>query len=477
MSQNEPGGRWSDVLSSLRDRIGDDRFCRWIDRTSLLEIGNDGIRLEVPNRFVQTRLEQDFADQLSQIITEVFGECGEISYTISPQAETMQEKPSILPDTSGQSVPKPETAPPKKALPKSPGLQRPRFPLLDFVVADENRLAYLAVRNVITSRKWQYNPLYIYGPTATGKSHLMRGLASGLVHSQPERKIRFQTAAAFSSSYVQAVRENRLDVFRKELYGLDALILDDVQRLEGKRGTMREIMVAFDVLHSQGSLIVVAGSHLPRRFGSFDPALASRLTCGMVAGITSPGFRTRCAILKKHAEKLEACYRAPHAVFEFMAKAFPHTVREMLGGLNRLEAEFKMALMKQKPPVLDVEFARSAVKELLPDRDRAVTMKGLERLVENYFGVVKGALRQPTRRRSITVPRQVCMYLARKHTTLSLSEIGSFFGRSSPGTVKNALRRVARMLETEAATERLVQNIEEELARTSPGAIRPDDGE
>jgi len=194
----------------------------------------------------------------------------------------------------------------------------------------------------------------------------------------------------------------------------------------------------------------------------------------MAAGISSPGFRTRCAILKKHAEKLEFCYRAPQNVFEFLAKAFPDNARELLGGLNRAEAEYKLALSGTNPPLMDVEFIRSAVKELMPERDRPVTLQGLERLVEKYFGLVRGSLRQPSRRRSITVPRQVCMYLARKHTTLSLVEICTYFRRNSPGTVKNALRRVTKMLETDMNCERLIMRIEEELARTSPGTARPE---
>jgi len=471
---------WPQVLTHLRERLGEDLFARWIAKTSLLDADGDGVRLCVPNSFVQARLEQDFTDEISRAVSEVLGVSLQVEYVVTevrPKRETTSDMSQTSSSkhnatlTAGAADETGLRARPERGE-RARG-RRGRYPLLDFVVAAENRLAYLAVRNVLTKARTAYNPLYIYGPTATGKTHLLRGLALGLRQNYPDRTIRFSTSAQFSSEYVRACREKKLDLFRRKLYGLDVLLLDDIQNLEGKRGTQRELIVAFDILHSRGALIIAAGSHLPRRLNVIDPALASRLTCGMAAGITSPGYRTRCAILKKYAEKLEFCYHATQDVFEFIAKAFPDNARELLGGLNRVEAGYRLALSGARPPKMDVEFVRSAVKELLPDRDRPVTLQGLERLVEKYFGLVRGSLRQPSRRRSITIPRQVCMYLARKHTNLSLAEICSYFRRRSPGTVKNALKRVAKMLETDPACERQILRIEDELARTSSSAVRP----
>jgi chromosomal replication initiator protein len=311
--------------------------------------------------------------------------------------------------------------------------------LAEFVVGPCNRVAFAASQSVVEAPGQGANPLVVHGPVGTGKTHLLEAVYVGLRKHWPDGRVCFVTAEDFTNRFVQASRFGKMAGFRKHFRDLDALLLDDLHFLATKRATQEEFLHTFDSLQADGRQVVVTCDCHPRLTEDFLPELADRLLGGAVWGLQPPDAATRLDLLRSKAAKANALI-AEH-VLKFLADQLRGNVRELEGALNSLR---HYARVTGRP--IDVPLAREALGDLLRHAVRVVQLADVDGAVCQVLRLPPGTLQSKARAWSVSHPRMLAVYLARKHTAASYSEIGAHFGGRNHSTAVAAEKRVREWL-------------------------------
>jgi chromosomal replication initiator protein len=315
--------------------------------------------------------------------------------------------------------------------------------LADFVPGPCNELALTAALQVCESPGTRYNPLVIYGGVGTGKTHLLEGLCRRLRSVPAASHVLLISAESFANCFIQALRERSLPSFRQRFRTVGTLMVDDVDFLDGKRVIQEEFLHTVNQLQAHQRQIVLTSDRHPRLLTRLGEDLVTRMVAGIVCRIEAPDLATRRAIAARKAARFSV--RISEEALEFVVARFSRNVRELEGALNRLET---LGLMTGKP--VSAAAARQILAELERDCIRAVRLPDVEQTVCRFFGVEPAALRSARRVRSLSQPRMLAMYLARKLTGAAYSEIGEYFGGRNHSTVISAERRVRRLLDASA---------------------------
>ena len=348
---------------------------------------------------------------------------------------------------------------------QSPRLGRKFADLQDFVTGPANELALTAASQVCQFPGQQLNPLVICGNSGLGKTHLLEGIHRQLRQRQPGWQVMYITAEAFANYFTQALREHTLPSFRQKFRNVDVLLMDDAEFFEGKRAIQEEFLHTFKHLASHGKQIVIAADRHPRLLTKLTDDLRTRLVSGMVCRVEMPDLSTREKIVTQRARQIHADV-APEAL-RYIAGCFTGSVRELEGAVNALAT---LQTMTNKRVTLTT--ARKVLSDLERDCVRIVKMGDVERAVCQVFGVEPQDLRSTSKARSVTQPRMLAMYLARKHTHAAYSEIGDYFGGRDHSTVMAAERKVTDWLSVQStlkvATQswpvsELIDNLEHQL--------------
>jgi chromosomal replication initiator protein len=329
---------------------------------------------------------------------------------------------------------------PRREAPRA--AQRRWHHLADFVVGACNRVAHASALSAVEAPCQGPNPLVFHGPVGTGKTHLLEGIYSGLRRSNPGWRVVFVTAEEFTNRFLQAMHTGKLGGFRKHFRESDALLLDDLHFLAGKRATQEEFLHTFDTLQRAGRQVALTCDCHPRLTDDFLPDLADRLLGGAVWGLTPPDSETRLGILRRLAPN--GGERAvPDEVLRFLAEELRGNARELEGALHSVRHYGTVA---GRP--IDLGLAREALAELLRHTVRVVQLADVDRAVCQALRLEGGALQARERGWAISHPRMLAMYLARKHTAAAYSEIGRFFGGRNHSTVVAAEKKVRQWLQT-----------------------------
>jgi chromosomal replication initiator protein len=331
----------------------------------------------------------------------------------------------------------------------------PRYTFDTFVIGGSNQFAQAACKAVATQPGKHYNPLFLYGGVGLGKTHLANAIGHETVERQPQARIAYLSAETFMTQLINALRRDRMDDFKGTFRKIDVLILDDVQFLANRERTQEEFFHTFNALHEARRQIVLTSDKIPKDIAGLEERLRNRFEWGLIADIQPPDMETRVAILEKKAE-LEGL-DLPHDVAIFLASQIDSNVRELEGSLTRLSA---IASLSKTP--ISVEFARTALKDLLRDR-RAITIEAIQASVCDYYSIRIGDLLSQKRTRNIAGPRQAAMYLARKLTTFSFPAIGERFGNRDHSTVIHAFTIVTQKLTENGTLRSAIEQIERTL--------------
>jgi chromosomal replication initiator protein len=315
----------------------------------------------------------------------------------------------------------------------------------DFIPGNGNRLALAAAVELAAAGSAVFNPLVVHGGVGLGKTHLLEGVAQGLRRRWPGRAVLHTTAEAFTNAFLDAMRTGGLNGFRQRYRSAQALVIDDVHFLAAKRATQDEFLHTFDVLTSAGAPIVLATDQHPRRIARLPDELITRLLAGMVVRLDAPDAATRRSILRAKAQARGV--DVPETVLAYIADHMRASVRELEGALNSLIAHAVLAGKR-----LDLDLARAALRDTIRHTAQAVALKDIEKAICRTFDLDAEALRSDSRSRSVSHPRMLAMFLARRHTGASFSEIGRFFGGRNHSTVISAEKKVAAWLKDEART-------------------------
>ncbi len=329
--------------------------------------------------------------------------------------------------------------------PQAPTLH-PSYTFDHFVVGPCNQMAHAAANAVAENPAISFNPLFLHGKTGVGKTHLIQAIAHHLHAKQPDLKIVFLSCEQFTNHYIEAIRGGDIDAFRRRYRSADVLVVDDIHKLSNKEKTQEEFFNTFNALHQAQKQVVLTSDDPPEDIEGLQAQLVSRFSWGLVSEIEIPGVETRQAILSRKSE--EKGLRVPPEVLTFMAELSGNSVRELEGCLSKVQMR---AMLERRP--IDLALARLALRDDLRRTNRPIRMEDIIQVVIDHYQVSLSDLQSGGRKATLMLPRQICMFLARHMTSMSLVEIGNYFGGRDHSTVSNALKKMnkRRQIETEFA--------------------------
>ncbi|KAE9529423.1 chromosomal replication initiator protein DnaA [Testudinibacter aquarius] len=423
---------WQDCLSHLQDKVSTMDFSTWL-RPLQAEITDDGLILYAPNRYVKKWVEDKYLPQIRETASflsknERFGV--KIIDGIKPE-----NKPQAKPQTSILNA--------NKAAENKPFRSNlnPKHTFDNFVEGKSNQMARAVAQKVADNPGGPTsNPLYLYGGTGLGKTHLLHAIGNGIVALNPDAKVVYMHSERFVQDMVKALRNDNIENFKKFYRSLDALLIDDIQFFAGKEGSQEEFFHTFNALFESNHQIILTSDRYPKEIDKIEDRLKSRFGWGLSIAIEPPDLETRVAILMKKAE--ENSLALPEEVAFFIGQKLRTNVRELEGALNRVSAYANFTGKH-----ITIDFVREALKDMLALQDKLVTIENIQKTVAEYYKIKVSDLKSKSRSRSVTRPRQLAMALAKELTNRSLPEIGKAFGDRDHTTVLHACRTIADLRE------------------------------
>jgi chromosomal replication initiator protein len=443
---------WTNALKVIEAKMSERNFDLWIRPLRFVRLAGSDLTLMAPNPYLKEWFEDNY---LRSVQREIFSQTGE-DFHIQIVVDKVDE-PTRMPDP--QSAATGMTHGQRMAAHPSAGhsFLDERYRFDNFVVGPSNQFAHAAAELVAKMPGSKYNPLFIYGGTGLGKTHLLQAIGHALLDRNPGWNISYITAERFMNEFINCLRQGKMEEYRERYRDhCDALLVDDIQFMAGKDRTQQEFFHTFNALHEKKKQIVITSDKFPNQMPELEDRLKSRFTWGLIVDIVVPELETRVAILKKKAE-LDAI-PLPDDVAHFVATRIRSNVRELEGALIRLTA---FSSLQGRP--ITVEFAQKILLNLLSRSSGQVTIDRIQREVSAYFNIRQKDLKGPRRPRAISFPRQIAMHLCRKLTPASLSEIGRQFGGKDHTTVLSADKKIRRLVVDDDSTRQSVEAIEKIL--------------
>nr|AHF26069.1 chromosomal replication initiator protein DnaA [uncultured bacterium Contigcl_1764b] len=329
----------------------------------------------------------------------------------------------------------------------------PKYTFESFVVGNGNRFAHAAALAVAESPAEAYNPLFIYGGVGLGKTHLMQAIGHFIHQTEPKKKILYMTSENFTNELISAIQLKKTYEFREKIRKVDVLMVDDIQFIAGRESTQQEFFNTFNELHNDNKQIILTSDKPPKDIQRLEERLCSRFEWGLVADIQRPDVDTRVAILRE--KTVQENITVPDDVLQLIAGKIDSNIRELEGCLTRLVA---YSTLVKEPITLDL--CERALKEIFDSRrHKQITAELIMQTVCDYYGLIMDDMTGPTRKREITVPRQIAMYLTREMTGMSLPQIGNVFGGRDHTTVLHSCKTVEGNMTASTDVKAVVEDI------------------
>lgn len=464
--EHAPSKTGTAIAAALQERLGGERFAVWFGDCLRVNVRSPqvsgerwAIRLFHAPVFTSDWLQKTFSHDVRDVAESVCGGAVEIDWQPLPagtvQPDAADSETEHQPQRGGQDGSGPDKAARRsrntgvsRSGRRQPGQQKPVRPMKpaarldDFVVGASNRMAYAAAE-LATSRLGEISPVLLYGPTSVGKSHLLAAICSHAREQRPELTTLVLSAEQFTTNFLQALRGTGLPGFRRSCRSVDLLAIDDLHFFIGKRATLLELQSTVDSLHRAGKQIIFASDRDVEGLAGLGSELTGRLRGGITAAILPPDHDVRRGIVAGLAARRRL--DLPDEVISYLADHLTRHARELIGGVNRLEAASHMLGV----PVT-LELARESLADLVRSSSRSLRLADVEKAVCKAFGLGANDLQNSRRSRAVNHPRMLAMFLARKHTGAALTEIGRYFGRRSHSTVIAAEKAVRKWMTTQA---------------------------
>ena len=433
---------WSTCLSTFERELSAQQFNTWI-KPLRLEGDDEGLQVLAPNRFAIQFVKDRFLTRIEDLAKEYFGKSTLITLALGSAQEA---KPAAA--SSNEAVAKPAAAGSKPSPMKQMGASHettrliPTYTFDNLVTGKANQLARAAAMQIAENPGVAYNPLFVYGGSGLGKTHLVHAIGN-LVHQQnPQAKIRYIHAERYVSDVVRAYQHKAFDEFKRYYHSLDLLLIDDIQFISGKTRTQEEFFYAFNALIEAHKQIVITSDTFPKEIKDMDDRLVSRFGWGLTVAIEPPELEMRVAILLRKAE-LEN-FKLDDNVAFFIARSIRSNVRELEGALKRV-----LAYSRFTGNAITLDLVKEALKDMLAVENRLVSVENIQKVVADFYKIKVADMHSKKRTRNIARPRQVAMALAKELTQMSLPAIGEAFGGRDHTTVLHACRTVADLRESD----------------------------
>lgn len=440
---------WKEALNLVKENISQQNFEIWIKPIRLAEIGEEEIKLSVPNRFFKEWIEENYLSLLKDSLKVSSGRTYELSLILFDDHHLT----NIGDERSLRSISSPT---PKRELTlrTHPQLNE-KYSFERFVVGPSNQLAHAAAISVAEQPAKNYNPLFIYGGVGLGKTHLLNAIGLRTFQLYNDMNIVYVSAEAFMNELVHSIRCETMTKFREKYRNVECLLIDDIQFIAGKERTQEEFFHTFNTLHDQGKQIVVTSDKFPRDIPNLESRLRSRFEWGLIADIQPPDLETKIAIIMKKAQ--ENNILLPDNVAYYIAEKTESNIREMEGFLLRIVA---YASLKQRS--IDLDLARDVLKHMINQKVNSdVSVDEILKAVATKTGVKVSDIKSPKKNKNIAFARQLAMFLSRRLTHLSFPDIGEKIGNRDHSTVIYACSKWERMMEEDVNLRKLVEEIQE----------------
>ncbi|MBI5508495.1 MAG: chromosomal replication initiator protein DnaA [Deltaproteobacteria bacterium] len=452
MSSLDPNVTWTSFLAASETKISKHVLDTWLAPVRLVGLANGTATLEVRDQFFRDWLNDHYLDFIRAGLKEVTGEHLAVDWVMNPTHPAADSPGVDLSEEEAQVAP---PAPVNTFVGSLP--LNPRYDFDTFVAGRSNEFAFAACKAVADKPATAYNPLFLFGGTGLGKTHLLNAIGHQIVKEKPRTRILYTTSEQFVNEVINGVRFNKLDEFHnKYRRSCDVLLMDDIQLIAGKERTQYEFFHIFNTLYDSQRQIVVTSDKLPHEIPEIEERLRSRFQWGLIADIQPPEIETRVAILRKKADN-EGIPLSDEVAF-FLAKSIPSNVRELEGALIRLAAHASLT-----NTVITLDYAKQVLNDILDARGQQISIEAIQKLVAGYFQVRVADLKSARRQKVLVRPRQVAMYLCRKHAQASFPELGTRFGDKDHTTIMSACRRVETQLKEDPSLRKQVLDLERQL--------------
>jgi len=436
---NQISDHWSLALELLKNEFSSVVYNTYIKDLEPLHIEKNQLYVKTFDTFHKTMLSSRYLNTINPILKQAFNQ--DISIIV------ITEKESIIPEK--EQV---------KSITKNRGFLKSQYIFETFVRGKSNELAYAASVAVADAPgKTRFNPLFLYGGSGLGKTHLMHSVGNYVLDRDPDTRVVYVSTETFTNELISSIKSHKNQEFRNKYRDIDVLLIDDIQFLSEKEGTQEEFFHTFNTLYDANKQIVISSDQPPKDIKTLEERLTSRFGWGLIVDLTLPDFETRVAILEKKAELDNL--NIPVDIMKLIAKNIVSNVRDLEGALNKVSAFTKLSNAE-----LTIDLAEKALKDFISGKEKPiVTVNLIQEIVANYYALTSEDLRSKKRTQKIVLPRQIAMYLSYKILGTSLPKLGDLFGGRDHSTIIYGCNKIAAEIEKDPLLSDTIIKLEKKI--------------
>lgn len=427
---------WHKFLETIKPQVGPDNFKAYFLKTLLKSSSEGLIVLSTPSAFIKENLNQRFGVIIKQAFEKLLGQSVRLEFIVK-EVETKTEE-------ADEDFFRPI---------QTSSLLNPRYTLANFVVGSSNNVAYAAAQAVVQNPGSSYNPLFLYGGTGVGKTHLMLGIGNAILAGKKRLKITYCSSEKFLNDYVTAIQERKMADFRAKSRSCDVLLIDDIQFFSGREGLQEEFFHTFNELQAKNSQMVLTSDRTPQEIAKLEDRLKSRFAGGLMIDIQSPDFDTRVAILQ--AKCAEQGTVLPEDSLKLIASSLESNIRELEGKLVQIIQGLKAQNLPASSEHVSKFLGRPLRKSL------AINHKQLLSAICSYFNVTLKELAGPRRQKELVLPRHLAMYILSEELNFTVEKIGQVLGGRDHTTVMHGRDKIKKLVDTDIEVQKILLKVKQ----------------
>jgi len=436
---------WQEILSYLKTRVNTQSYQTWLRPTRFSHVSEDHIVVRVPNREFQDWIEENYGSLINDSLQLLNLGYHQVAYVLDEPGDKKSE---------GRTEPKAVQG--KLDFDSAAHQLDPRYTFDTFVVGSCNQFAHAAARAVAQTPSKMYNPLFLYGGVGLGKTHLMQAIGHQIKSQSKEMRLAYVSSETFTNEVINSLRYDRMVSFREKYRNVDILLMDDIEFIAGKERTQEEFFHTFNALYQAQKQVVISSDCAPKEISSLEERLRSRFAWGLTADLQPPDLETKIAILAKKAEVLGVSL--PPEIAEFIASHIKSSIRDLEGAMTRVIAYCSLT----EEPV-SLATTQQILKNVVDLDEHRISIENIQRLVCKEFGITLTQLKSKNNSRSVSYPRQIAMYLAKRLTPTSLPQIGREFGGKHHTTVLHSINKIEELRKGDRDVNRLIHKLTDGL--------------
>jgi len=427
---------WENILEKLKGELSKPSFETWLSSTKLTDFTNNKLTISVANEFAKDWLESRYSALIKSTAQNYLN--APVTLQFIAEQDQVGESPVVAHGMNFGIL--------------SHSLN-PKYTFDTFVIGNGNRFAHAAALAVAESPAKSYNPLFVYGGSGLGKTHLMHAISHVITKTFPAMRILYVTGEQFTNELIDSIRYERQVEFRNTYRKIDVLLIDDIQFLAGKEGTQEEFFHTFNSLYEANKQIIISSDRPPKEIPTLEERLRSRFEWGLTTDINPPDYETRIAILRRKAE-LEN-FNVPDEINTFIASEIQSNIRELEGALSKITAYCMLTNQE-----ITVQLAEEILKDMIPLKNqKIITAEIIQKAVADHYKMPIQDFKQKKRTRTVVFPRQIAMFLCRELTDLSLPQIGDHFGGRDHTTVMHAYEKINELKKNDPVVQKSINDI------------------